>query len=65
MFELKQEAISFNSSLLYKLIYNDLRFQAFKQMADDAQTNDDIIFGKAMLYNLALQKKFIRNIIQQ
>ena len=46
-------------------MYNDLRFQAIKQMSDDAQTVDDIIFGKAMLYNLAQQKKFIRNIIQQ
>ena len=65
MIELKQEAKSFNSSLLYKLMYNDLRFQEIKQMSDDAQTVDDIIFGKAMLYNLAQQKKFIRNIIQQ
>ncbi len=62
---LKEEAQSFNTSTLYRLMYNELRFQAMKQMADDAVNIDDIIFGKAMLYSISLEKKFIRNIIKQ
>lgn len=60
--QLKEEAVSFESSLLYKLMYADLRFMASKQMTDNAQVVDDIVFGKAMLYNAAMEKKFVKNL---
>lgn len=59
---LKEEAQSFEKSLLYQLMYNDLRFLASRQMTDDAKTVDDITFGKAMLYNGSMEKKFVKNL---
>lgn len=61
---LKEEAQSFKKSLLFELMYNDLRFQAWKQMSDSAQVVEDMNFGKAMLYNMSLEHKFIKNIIK-
>lgn len=62
MLILKEEAASFEKSLLYELMYRDLRYLASRMMNEDAQTVDDITFGKAMLYNGAMEKKFVRNI---
>lgn len=59
---LKEEAASFEKSLLYELMYKDLRYLAWRQMADDATSIDDIIFGKAMLYNGSMEKKFVKNL---
>jgi hypothetical protein len=43
-------------------MYKDLKFLAAKQMHDNAVTPDDIVFGKAMLYNQSIEKKFVKNI---
>ena len=60
--DLKEEAKSFDESILWKLISNDIKFHAIQQMSDKALTTDDIVFGKAMLYNLGMIRKFIRNL---
>ncbi len=59
---LKEEAKSFTSSLLYKLMTSEIRYYATLQRFDKATTNDDMIYGKAMLYNFDLIKKFVKNI---
>lgn len=62
LIDLKEEAISFERSLLWKLISNDIKFHAIQQMSDKALSPDDIIFGKSMLYNLGMIRKFISNL---
>lgn len=59
---LKEEAQSFSNSLLWKLMRNELRWLANKQMFDQLQKPEDMVFGKAMLYNLDKAKDFINNL---
>lgn len=59
---LKEEAQSFQSSLLWKLMRNELRWLSNRQMFDQLQNPDDMIFGKAMLYDLEKIKDFIEKL---
>lgn len=61
---LKEEARSLRESELYRLLIKEIGYQATLQRFDQAKTPDDMLFGKAMLYNLDLLKKFIRNIAE-
>lgn len=56
---LSDDAKHLSKSLLWKLISNDLRYSASMRMAEKAVNVDDIIFGKAMLFNLDQIKIFI------
>lgn len=60
--QLKQEAKSLRESLLYRLLLKEIKYTATIQRYDEAKTADDMIFGKAMIYNFYLIQKFIRNI---
>lgn len=64
MMELKEEARSFESSLLWKLMIRELKYSATLQRYDKAKTADDMIFGKSMLYAISLMEIFIKNIKQ-
>ncbi len=59
---LKQEAKSFRESMLYRLLIKEIQYKATLQRYDEAKTADDMIFGKAMLWNFELIRIFIRNI---
>lgn len=59
---LKDEAVSFEKSLLWKLIKREIGFLSNQQMFENAQTPDDIVFGKAMLYDLDVIRKFINRV---
>jgi hypothetical protein len=59
---LKDEATSFENSILWKLIRNDIKWSAQERMGNKAVTTDDIVFGKAMLYSINLINTFIKNI---
>ena len=43
----------------WEICQNTLKDQAHKQMFDNAKIYDDIIWGKALLYNLDLQLKIM------
>jgi hypothetical protein len=60
--DLKEEAKSFKSSELYKLIKKEIKYHATLQRFDHAKVADDMLFGKSMLFNLDLIDRFIKNI---
>lgn len=62
--DLKQEAKSLRESGLYRLLIAEIRNKATLQRYDQAITADDMIFGKAMLYDFDLIQKFIRKVSQ-
>lgn len=59
---LKEEAASFEKSLLYRLMYSEVRYLAWKLMADKAVNVDDLIAGKMMLYNQSIEKLFVSKV---
>lgn len=59
---LKEEAISFRESDLYKYIIRDLKYQATLQRFDKAITASDMMFGKAMAYSISQIDLFIENV---
>ncbi len=59
---LKEEAQNFRESALYRFLIKEIKYKATLQRYDAAKTADDMIFGKAMLYNFDLVARFIRNI---
>ena len=47
---------------VWQLLNTELKYLANKQMFEKSNSIDDIIFGKAMLYNLDLLEKKIDNL---
>lgn len=60
--QLKDECREFGKSLLWDLMSKEIRYQAGMRMIEKAEKNGDIVYGKAMLYNLDLIRKFINNL---
>ena len=60
--QLKEECQEFGKSFLWKMMSREIRFQAGLRMFEHCKTPDDIIFGKAMLYDLDLLRKFMENL---
>lgn len=56
---LREEAQALKESLLWKMMQQELTWLSNQKMFEHARTENDMIFGKAMLYNQALQNKFI------
>lgn len=61
---LKEEALSFEKSSLYRLMKRDLRYAATLQRYNEAKNDLDMLFGKSMLYNFDLIRKYIAGIIK-
>lgn len=59
---LKEEATSFSNSILYKLMKRELKYDATLQRYDKATTADDMIFGKAMIYDFKIIEDYVNNI---
>lgn len=62
--QLKEEARSFNKSLLWYCIKNEVGWLASRQMFDEMKVADDMVFGKAMLYDIDIIKKYITRMSQ-
>lgn len=62
MRQLEDEAKELQGSYLWKLMTRELEFHAFRRMSDQARTDGDIVFGKAMFYNLSLLRRFLKNL---
>lgn len=62
--DLREEAQSFRASSLYRLLISELKYGATLQRYDDAKVPDDMLFGKAMLYNFYLMAVFIKKVCE-
>lgn len=58
---LKEEAKALEESVLWKTMCDELRWLASLRMFEQSATEKNSEFGRAMLYNLEMQKKFIEN----
>ena len=62
MLQFKKDAEIMKELPLWELLSNDLKHIANKQMFEKSTCDDDMIFGKAMLYNLDIIEKKINNL---
>lgn len=60
---IRQDAQVFKDSLIWNILKRELQLAANERMFDKSETIDDIIFGKAMLYNLDLIDKKLKNLV--
>jgi hypothetical protein len=60
--QIRDEAESFRHSMLYKYMRTEIKYEATLQRYDMAKTEDDMIFGKAMLYSFWLINRFIKKV---
>lgn len=59
---LAMEANALSQSRALKLILADLEYLANQTMFEKSKTFDDMLFGKAMLYNIDILRKKITNL---
>lgn len=59
---LKEDAKLFYKSNLWYVLRKHLGYRASRQMIEEATKPDDIVFGKAMTWNLHLIDQFIKNL---
>lgn len=62
MIKLIEDAEAFESSFLWKLLENNIRYSAQEKMFPQSNVDNDLLFGKAMLYNLQVIKNTIEKI---
>lgn len=56
-----KEADVLLNSKIWKELYKKLQLEANKKMYKESGSIDDMMFGKAMLYNLEIQKLWLQN----
>ena len=56
---LQAEIKAFKESRIWKLLHETTKYTAEQQIFINSVTPTDIVFGKAMLYNLSLQKSIM------
>jgi hypothetical protein len=56
---LREEAVYYKGTDLYKVFQNTLTETARQKMFDKAKSWEDMTYGKALLYNLDVEKKII------
>lgn len=62
---LKNQASVIKQSDLWKYVSNNLKYLANYQMYRNSKNIDDLIFGKAMLYNLDIINKLFNKISER
>lgn len=60
--QLQVEAEYIQNSITFKLLMDDMEYLANQTMFAKSQTFDDMLFGKAMLYNIDILKKKIKTL---
>lgn len=60
---LRRDAEVFKDSVIWNMLKRELQLAANERMFDNAKEIDDMIFGKAMLYNLDLIDKKLKNLV--
>lgn len=59
---LKADAVAFENSFLYKFLDNNIRYVSQDKMYYSSTVEYDLLFGKAMLYNLKVIEDAISDI---
>lgn len=60
--DLKAEADSLLESEIWKLMTREITWRSNLQMFEKARNENDIVFGKAQLYNWELAQKFLEQV---
>ena len=60
--QIRQDADIFKDSLIWNILRRELQLAANERMFDKSETIEDVVFGKAMLYNLDLIDKKLKNL---
>lgn len=60
---IRQDAEIFKDSVIWNILKRELQLAANERMFDKSETIDDMIFGKAMLYNLNLIDLKLKNLV--
>jgi len=60
--QLQNEAEYINNSITFQLIMDDMEHLAHQTMFERSTGFEDMLFGKAMLYNIDVLKKKIQNL---
>jgi len=60
--QLQNEAEYINNSITFTLLMDDMEYLAHQTMFQKSSSFDDMLFGKAMLYNIDILKKKIKNL---
>lgn len=61
---LQQEATLIKDMYLWQILTNHVKFLSNERMFDKSKNDDDIVFGKATLYNLKIQEDIINKILK-
>jgi len=61
---IKDSAELFTKSDIWKVLKNEVKFQANRRMYDKSRNVSDILFGKAMLYNLEVMDNKLKELSQ-
>src|SRR5687768_15711386 len=61
---LKEEAEALKKSLLWKLMADDLRWQANLRMFEKSAEGGNSVFGRAMLYNVEVIRQYLERVIK-
>lgn len=59
VFQLKDDANSFQKSFLWQVMSKEVRFLANDRMFEKSAEEGNSVFGRAMLYNLDVLEKFV------
>ena len=60
---IRRDAEVFKDSVIWNILKRELQLAANERMFDKSESIDDIIFGKAMLYNLDIIDKKLKNLV--
>jgi len=60
--QLQNEAEYIKNSITFQLLMDDMEYLAHQTMFEKSTSFDDMLFGKAMLYNIDVLKKKIDNL---
>jgi|GEM_PF-4241909 len=60
VFQLKDDANSFEKSFLWQVMTNEVRFLSNDRMFEKSAVEGNSVFGRAMLYNLNILEQFIK-----
>ena len=61
---LKQEALLLKDMYLWEILTNHIKYLSNELMFSQSKNDDDIIFGKATLYNLQIQEDIINQFLK-
>lgn len=59
---LKEEASAFTDSMLWKYAKRNVEYLASEKMGRNAKSQDDILVGNAMFYNLSIIEEFVNKL---